>query len=113
MSKKAGNKWFVFCKDEASNEALALALSAVKGFSSGFSHLLCADGEYRHLYEVPEHSFAKRFVKAGYQVEIFFSQNDGRPQRFNLPSKSKITLKKIAKASEKLKVIRRSAMSRK
>ncbi|MFA6609083.1 MAG: hypothetical protein WCT07_04230 [Candidatus Paceibacterota bacterium] len=101
MSKKARNKWFVFCKDEASNEALSLALSAVKGFNPDFSHLLCADGEYRHLYEVPEHSFAKRFVKAKHQVEIFFSQNDGKPQRFNLLNKQKSTLEKLAKASKK------------
>lgn len=106
MVKKTGNKWFLFCtsKDDGSaNETISEALSNIKGFNSDFSQLECADGETRHLYEVPDCSFARRFVKNRFEVEIFFSKDDGKPQQFALPIKRKITLVELAERSEKIK----------
>lgn len=108
MKNKVSTRWFIYCCEDAkSNEVAASALSSLKGANTEFSHLLCADGNHRHLYEVPDYLFAHGLYKSqkelGAKFQIFLSLKEGKPQHFVLSNKKKITMSQVKKASDKIK----------
>lgn len=109
MTKKSNTKWFIHCKDDASNESVAEAIGGLHGTTTNFKLMECSDDVPRYLYEVSDYQFAKRFVNRNKQLfEMFVSTDDGKPKDCGfLDKKKKITLTKIRKES---KAIVRSAL---
>ncbi len=80
MTKERNTKWFLHCKDGASNESVAEAMNGLHG-TDNFKLTTCADGVLRYLYEVSDYQFAKRFVNKNKKLfEMFVSTDDGKPK---------------------------------
>lgn len=98
-------KWFLYCEDAHSNEVVAEALNGLQS-TSEFKEHECADGKKRHLYEVPEYSFARRFFSSQRALkakfEIYKSTDGAKPSLWNFP-KGVTTLDKLKKKSDEIK----------
>lgn len=105
--KKAKATWYIFCEDAHSNEVVSATLDGAQS-NSEFSLMECADGVKRHLYRVTDYSVASRLFKSQKQLkaklQIFRSQNDGKPVVWEFIVKRKQTLSQLKKKSDHIKL---------
>ena len=102
--------WFLFCEDAHSNEVVAEALNGLQ-CTSEFKEHLCADGKRRHLYEVPEYSFAKRFFDSQKSLKaklvIYKSSEGEKPTEWKFPKRA-TSLDKLKRKSAQIKAKQQS-----
>jgi hypothetical protein len=101
-------KWFLFCEDAHSNEVVSRTILETQGAVTDFKWRLCADGNKRPLYEVPDYQFANRLWKSQKQLaaklQIFTSRNEEQPKAWaKIIKKKKPLLKTIKERSDAIK----------
>lgn len=105
--KNVKTTWFIFCEDAHSNEVVSTTLDGAQS-NSEFSLMECVDGVKRHLYRVTGYSVASRLFKSQKQLkaklQIFRSQNDGKPAVWEFIVKKKPTLNQLKKKSDRIKL---------
>ena len=107
MPKVTKTMWYLCGESSAvANEFIARALEDQYA-SEAFKEIECADDKKHHLYQVPNYSFASRIKKSerslAISVQIYRSQNNGRPGLWTFVPRKKTNITNIIERSNAFK----------
>ena len=111
MAPKKATRWYLFCKDAHSNEIISRILDELYSIDE-FKEYTCNDDKNRHLYHIPEYSFAARIFRSNKQfatkLEIYCGKDGKKPTEWKFAIPKKIS---VAVITAKSNIIKKSALA--